>query len=143
MQHSKSRKQCKALNMIPNTRRGNFFIIRQRCTCSRASSLGELRSCANMGTTPMSITTLVCIDVPEAMFVRAQAASNYKFAKDGKRYLYVTPNKYNLHFVRRMGNNELEAEVEEILRNKIMNKTRDNTSLDHFLNRRTLFRYQD
>ena len=84
MQHSKSKKQYKALNMIPNSRRGNFFIIRQRCSYSQTLSLGELRSYANMGTTPLSITTLVCSDVPEAMFVRAQAASNYKFAKDGK-----------------------------------------------------------
>jgi len=46
-------------------------------TCSRTSSLGEARSCTNIGTAPWSITTLVFSDVPEAMFVRAQAASNY------------------------------------------------------------------
>ena len=46
-------------------------------TCSRTSSLGEPRSCTNIGTAPWSITTLVFSDVPEAMFVRAQAASNY------------------------------------------------------------------
>ena len=45
-------------------------------TCSRTSSLGELRSCTNIGTAPLSITTLVWSDVPEAILVRAQAASN-------------------------------------------------------------------
>lgn len=29
-----------------------------------------------MGTAPVSITTLVCKKVPDAMFVKAQAASN-------------------------------------------------------------------
>lgn len=47
-------------------------------TCSRTSSLGEPRSLTNIGTAPCSITTLVFSDVPEAMLVRAQAASNYK-----------------------------------------------------------------
>lgn len=47
-------------------------------TCSRTSSLGELSSFTNIGTAPWSITTLVFSDVPEAMFVRAQAASNCK-----------------------------------------------------------------
>lgn len=45
-------------------------------TCSRTSSLGELRSCINLGTAPWSMTTRVCSDVPDATFVNAQAASN-------------------------------------------------------------------
>lgn len=45
-------------------------------TCSRISSAGELKSLTKIGTAPLSITTPVCSDVPEAMFVSAQAASN-------------------------------------------------------------------
>jgi hypothetical protein len=46
-------------------------------TCSRTSSLEEARSFTKIGTAPWSITTLVFSDVPEAIFVKAQAASNY------------------------------------------------------------------
>lgn len=45
--------------------------------CSCTSSLLELSNSMNMGTAPASITIRVCSDVPEAMFVSAQAASNY------------------------------------------------------------------
>lgn len=45
--------------------------------CSRTSSAGEVRRSLKMGTAPASITTLVWSAEPEAMLVRAQAASNY------------------------------------------------------------------
>lgn len=54
-----------------------YFAAAVGNTCSRTSSLGELRSLTNIGTAPWSITTLVFSDVPEAMLVRAHAASNY------------------------------------------------------------------
>mmetsp|Transcript_43523 Transcript_43523/g.120355 ORF Transcript_43523/g.120355 Transcript_43523/m.120355 type:complete len:209 (-) Transcript_43523:205-831(-) len=44
--------------------------------CSRTSSFGLMRSCTKMGTAPLAITTRVCSEVPEAMFVSAQALSN-------------------------------------------------------------------
>jgi hypothetical protein len=50
-------------------------------TCSRTSSLGEPSSLTKIGTAPWSITTFVFSEVPDAMFVRAQAASNYTKAK--------------------------------------------------------------
>ena len=43
--------------------------------CSRTSSLGERRR-TKMGTAPLSMTTPVFSDVPDAMFVSAHAASN-------------------------------------------------------------------
>lgn len=45
-------------------------------TCSCTSSCSELSNLIKIGTAPVSITTLVCRKVPEAMFVKAQAASN-------------------------------------------------------------------
>ena len=45
-------------------------------TCSLTSSLGEMRSWTKMGTAPSAITTLVWSEVPDAMLVSAQAASN-------------------------------------------------------------------
>lgn len=45
-------------------------------TCSLTSSVCELKSFTNIGTAPWSITTLVFSDVPEAIFVKAHAASN-------------------------------------------------------------------
>ena len=44
--------------------------------CSRTSSFGLLSSCTKIGTAPLSITCAVWSAVPEAMFVRAHAASN-------------------------------------------------------------------
>mmetsp|Transcript_21094 Transcript_21094/g.42842 ORF Transcript_21094/g.42842 Transcript_21094/m.42842 type:complete len:229 (+) Transcript_21094:1541-2227(+) len=49
--------------------------------CSRTSSLGELRSCTNIGTAPRSTQTCVCSEVPEAMFVNAHAASNWSVGR--------------------------------------------------------------
>eukprot|EP00900_Chrysochromulina_parva_P000521 jgi/Chrpa1/1046/Chrysochromulina_OHIO_Genome00008497-RA len=45
--------------------------------CSRTSSFGDVRSCTRMGTAPLEITARVCSDVPAAMFVSAQAASDW------------------------------------------------------------------
>ena len=45
-------------------------------TCSLTSSLGERRSCTKSGTAPLSITSRVLSEVPDATLVRAQAASN-------------------------------------------------------------------
>ena len=60
-------------------------------TCSWTSSKSEDKSLINMGTAPHSITILVCNDVPEAMFVKAQAASNYlKKLKNGVNSLFCT-----------------------------------------------------
>lgn len=47
-------------------------------TCSCTSLFSELSSSMKMGTAPVSMTTLVWRNVPEAMLVRAQAASNCK-----------------------------------------------------------------
>jgi hypothetical protein len=54
------------------------MLPRAHTACSRTSSDGEDKSSLKMGTEPASITTLVCSEDPEAMLVRAQAASNYK-----------------------------------------------------------------
>jgi hypothetical protein len=48
----------------------------QKNTCSRTSSLGELRSWTKIGTAPWSMTTRVWSDVPDAILVSAHAASN-------------------------------------------------------------------
>ncbi len=45
-------------------------------TCSLTSSLGELSRATKIGTAPLSITTLVWSEVPDATFVSAHAASN-------------------------------------------------------------------
>lgn len=45
-------------------------------TCSLTSSLPELKSCTKIGTAPWSMTTRVCSDVPDAILVKAHAASN-------------------------------------------------------------------
>lgn len=45
-------------------------------TCSWTSSKSELSSSMKIGTAPASITVFVCMDVPDAMLVSAQAASN-------------------------------------------------------------------
>ena len=52
------------------------MLPRAHTACSRTSSMGECSSWTKMGTAPASITTLVWSLVPEATFVRAQAASN-------------------------------------------------------------------
>mmetsp|Transcript_10454 Transcript_10454/g.21608 ORF Transcript_10454/g.21608 Transcript_10454/m.21608 type:complete len:252 (-) Transcript_10454:442-1197(-) len=52
------------------------ILPRAQTACSRTSSFGELRSSTKMGRAPISTTTRVCSAVPEAMFVRTQAASN-------------------------------------------------------------------
>mmetsp|Transcript_11584 Transcript_11584/g.34119 ORF Transcript_11584/g.34119 Transcript_11584/m.34119 type:complete len:219 (+) Transcript_11584:1047-1703(+) len=44
--------------------------------CSRTSSFGDKSNLQKMGTAPSSITTRVWSEVPDAMFVSAQAASN-------------------------------------------------------------------
>lgn len=48
--------------------------------CSHTFWCGEYNSLRNRGTAPHSTTAFVCSDVPEAMFVSAQAASNCKLA---------------------------------------------------------------
>ena len=45
-------------------------------TCSWTSSMSEASSLIKIGTAPASMTTLVCREVPDAMLVSAQAASN-------------------------------------------------------------------
>lgn len=47
-------------------------------TCSWTSSISELSRRMKMGTAPALITILVCMEVPDAMFVKAHAASNCK-----------------------------------------------------------------
>ncbi|MPC16790.1 hypothetical protein E2C01_009626 [Portunus trituberculatus] len=49
---------------------------RAHTACSWTSSKSELSSWIKIGTAPASITIRVCVLVPEAMLVRAQAASN-------------------------------------------------------------------
>ena len=47
-------------------------------TCSWTSTWGDSSSLMKTGTDPAWTTHCVCGDVPDAMFVSAQAASNYK-----------------------------------------------------------------
>ena len=47
-----------------------------QAACSRTSSLPDMSNWMKMGTAPDSMTYLVWSDVPDAMFVKAQAASN-------------------------------------------------------------------
>lgn len=51
------------------------FLIKH--TCSRTSKQGEAKSSINKGIAPLSIMTSVLSDVPDAILVSAQAASNY------------------------------------------------------------------
>lgn len=48
----------------------------------------------NIGTAPASMTTLVWIDVPDAMLVKAHAASNYK-TKSHEKYYFLSITKKN------------------------------------------------
>mmetsp|Transcript_5148 Transcript_5148/g.14164 ORF Transcript_5148/g.14164 Transcript_5148/m.14164 type:complete len:238 (-) Transcript_5148:218-931(-) len=59
------------------------MLPRAHTACSRTSSLGESRSCTKIGTEPCVITSRVCSDVPEAMLVRAHAASNWRAGLSG------------------------------------------------------------
>mmetsp|Transcript_21097 Transcript_21097/g.60192 ORF Transcript_21097/g.60192 Transcript_21097/m.60192 type:complete len:259 (-) Transcript_21097:507-1283(-) len=52
------------------------ILPRAHTACSLTSSFGLERMRTKIGTAPTSMTTLVWSDVPEAMFVNAQAASN-------------------------------------------------------------------
>lgn len=62
-------------------------------TCSCTSSYSEFSSSMKMGTAPVSITTLVCKKVPEAMLVSAQAASNcYEHTVDNMTTTTVLPD---------------------------------------------------
>ena len=47
-------------------------------TCSWTSSISEVRRRMKIGTAPALMTILVCMEVPDAMLVKAQAASNCK-----------------------------------------------------------------
>jgi len=47
-------------------------------TCSLTSATGLLRSSTNKGTAPESMTIWVCCEDPEAILVRAHAASNFE-----------------------------------------------------------------
>ena len=101
-------------------------------TCSRTSSLGELSSLTKIGTAPRSITTFVFSDVPDAMFVRAQAASNCSKLKPMRMF--------SIHCIK-VGNIHYEWEVSDlklwkILPHKKLHKSRNNTRLNNFLNRR-------
>lgn len=59
----------------------NTFRLKLCVTCSWTSSKSELSSSMKIGTAPASITVFVCMDVPDAMLVNAQAASNCRCAK--------------------------------------------------------------
>jgi len=63
---TKSRQRGESPAMLPSA----------HTACSRTSSFGLLSSCTKIGTAPLSITCAVWSAVPEAMFVRAHAASN-------------------------------------------------------------------
>mmetsp|Transcript_97724 Transcript_97724/g.304747 ORF Transcript_97724/g.304747 Transcript_97724/m.304747 type:complete len:285 (-) Transcript_97724:2-856(-) len=58
------------------------MLPRAQTACSRTSSFGEPRSSTKMGRAPCSTTTRVCSAVPEAMFVRTQAASNCRSGRN-------------------------------------------------------------
>lgn len=49
----------------------------RQLACSCTSSWGDDNKATKIGTEPASTTFLVCEDVPEAILVKAQAASNY------------------------------------------------------------------
>lgn len=59
----------------------NLFKLNLCVTCSWTSSKSELSSSMKIGTAPASITVFVCMDVPDAMLVNAQAASNCRCTK--------------------------------------------------------------
>lgn len=68
----------------------NFKVIKlckKTVTCSCTSSCSELSNFIKIGTAPVSITTFVCRKVPDAMFVRAQAASNCWGEKKPKHHV--------------------------------------------------------
>ena len=46
--------------------------------CSATFEAGDFKSSTNLGIPPFAITTCVCSDVPEATFVNAQHASNWR-----------------------------------------------------------------
>jgi hypothetical protein len=73
--HKQQRKQQAKHQSTPSFR-VRIILLLIFHACSRTSSLGELRSLTKMGTAPHSTTTLVFSDVPDAMLVSAQAASN-------------------------------------------------------------------
>ncbi|KAG9131943.1 hypothetical protein Leryth_023254, partial [Lithospermum erythrorhizon] len=54
-----SKQECKTI-------KGNQYMS-VHCTCSRTSSLEELRSLTKIGTAPWSMTALVLSDVPDAI----------------------------------------------------------------------------
>ena len=64
---------CKRENKLQRER---VLRHKERVTCSLTSSFGLMRSCTKMGTAPFAMTTRVCSDVPDAMFVNAHALSN-------------------------------------------------------------------
>lgn len=54
------------------------ILPRAHAACSLTSSLSEVNNLTKISTAPALITTLVCSEVPDAIFVSAHAASNCK-----------------------------------------------------------------
>jgi hypothetical protein len=54
--------------------------LEQRLESALAENVVTARRRMKRGTAPLAITTWVCSEVPEAMLVRAQAASNWSMA---------------------------------------------------------------
>jgi hypothetical protein len=70
------------------------MLPRAHTACSATCIYDELRSCTNFGTAPDLTTVSVCSDVPDAMFVSAQDASN---CSDGLKETNVFPTMSRRH----------------------------------------------
>jgi hypothetical protein len=87
-----------------------------------------------MGTAPLSMTTRVCSEVPDATFVKAQAASNYRHpAKPCQDHLRMLSKSYN---VRRPFPH---LQLWQVTPLQELNKPRNNALVDHLLDGRVAF----
>lgn len=72
---------------------------RAHTACSQTFGCGDDNNLRNNGTAPECTTAIVCADVPEAMFVKAHAASNCKFGLKLKdRITTQQKTKHNTDF---------------------------------------------
>ena len=69
-ERTRSRQRVESPAMLPSA----------QTACSRTSACGHRTSPTKTGTAPLSMTTRVCSDVPDEMFVRVHAASRRRAA---------------------------------------------------------------
>lgn len=68
-----------------------MMLPRAQTACSQTFMLVEERSWRKRGTAPALTTACVCVDVPEAMFVSAHAASNWSGGLQSQGCLHSHP----------------------------------------------------